>query len=49
MSRREYTKNLMHQINRENPGAIDKMFTAILNGNISDWPQSMPNPHYHNP
>ena len=48
-TRREYTKNLMHQINRENPGAIDKMFTAILNGNISDWPQSMPNPHYHNP
>ena len=48
-TRREYTKNLMHQINRENPGAIDKMFTAILNGNISDWPQSMPNPRYHSP
>ena len=31
-TRREYTKNLMHQINRENPGAIDKMFTAIPTG-----------------
>ena len=40
-TRREYTKNLMHQINRENPGAIDKMFTAILNGNISDPTESI--------
>lgn len=37
-TKREYIKNLMHQINRENPGSINKMFTAIINGEISDWP-----------
>ncbi|MGN0203168.1 MAG: ATP-binding protein, partial [Coprococcus sp.] len=37
-TRREYAKNLMHQINRENPGAIDRMFTAIVNGHIVSWP-----------
>lgn len=37
-TRREYVRNLMHQINRENPGAIDKMFTAVVNGHIVSWP-----------
>lgn len=37
-TKREYIKNLMHQINRENPGAMNKMFTAIVNGKIADWP-----------
>lgn len=41
-TRREYAKDLMHQINRENPGAINKMFTAIVNGNIYDWPEAQP-------
>ncbi len=36
-TKREYVKNLMHQIGRENQGAIDKMFTAITEGNIYDW------------
>ena len=37
-TKREYAKNLARQLNQENPGAIDKMFTAIVNGNIPSWP-----------
>ena len=48
-ARREYAKQLMHQINRENPGAIDKMFTAILKGNIPDWPPTIPSHRYRHP
>ena len=48
-TRREYAKQLMHQINRENPGAIDKMFTAILKGNIPDWPPAIPSHRYRHP
>ena len=40
-TKREYAKKLAAQINRENPGAIDRMFTAILDENISGWPQRM--------
>ncbi len=29
-TRREYASQLMHQINRDNPGAIDRMFHAII-------------------
>ena len=39
----------MHQINRENPGAIDKMFTAILKGNIPDWSPAIPSDRYGHP
>jgi tRNA(Ile)-lysidine synthase TilS/MesJ len=35
---RQYAKELIAQINRENPGAKNRMFTAILNGNIPGWP-----------
>ena len=31
-TRREYIKNLLRSLNRENPGVKDRMFTAILNG-----------------
>ena len=37
-TKRQYAKNLLQQINRDNPGAKDRMFTAILNGNIEGWP-----------
>ncbi len=37
VTRREYVKNLVRQINLENPGAKNRMFTAILNGNINGW------------
>jgi tRNA 2-thiocytidine biosynthesis protein TtcA len=28
----------MEQINRETPGAKDRMMHAIVNGRFSDWP-----------
>lgn len=38
-TRREYVKNLVKQLNHENPGAKDRIFRAVLNGNIPDWPK----------
>ena len=38
-TKREYAKNLVRQINLENPGAKQRMFHAILDGNIKGWPQ----------
>ena len=37
-TKREYAKNLVRQINLENPGAKQRMFHAILDGNIKGWP-----------
>ncbi len=37
-TRREYAKNLLKELNRENPGCKERMFTAIVNGNIPGWP-----------
>lgn len=33
-TKRKYVKELLRQINRDNPGVKDRMFTAILNGNL---------------
>ena len=38
-TKREYAKELVKQLNLEHPGARNRMFTAILNGNISVWPE----------
>lgn len=38
VTKREYAKNLIRQMNLEHPGAKDRMFRAIVNGNISGWP-----------
>ena len=38
-TKREYAKDLVKQLNLEHPGARNRMFTAILNGNISGWPK----------
>lgn len=37
-TKRQYAKDLVKQLNTEHPGAKQKMFTAILNGNIEGWP-----------
>lgn len=39
VTKREYMKTLLKQLNTEHPGVIDKMFTAIVNGNIPSWPK----------
>lgn len=37
VTRREYAKNLLRQLNLDNPGVKNRMFTAIANGNIKGW------------
>lgn len=37
-TKREYVKNLIRDLNAENPGVKDRMFRAILDGNIEGWP-----------
>jgi len=42
-TKREYAKNLVKQLNLDHPGARNRMFTAILNGNIQGWPERILN------
>lgn len=37
-TKREYVKTLVRNLNLENPGVKERMFRAILDGNISGWP-----------
>ncbi len=41
-TRRQYVKELLAELNRENPGVKERMFSAILNGHISGWPERIP-------
>ena len=41
-TKREYAKNLLRQLNLENPGVKERMFSAILNGNMQGWPERIP-------
>lgn len=36
-TKREYAKNLLRQLNQDHPGTKERMFTAILNGNLKGW------------
>ncbi|MCH5269881.1 MAG: tRNA 2-thiocytidine(32) synthetase TtcA [Lachnospiraceae bacterium] len=36
-TKREYIKQLVRQINLENPGVKERMFTAIRSGNLKGW------------
>lgn len=36
-TKREYVKDLLKQLNRENPGVKDRMFTAVKNSKLDDW------------
>ena len=38
-TKRQYAKELVQQLNKEHHGAKQRMFTAILNGNIKGWPK----------
>ncbi len=40
ISRRAYIKQLLQQLNRENPGVKKRLFHAILTGNIEGWTKS---------
>lgn len=41
-TQREYASELLARLNAEHPGARERMFTAILNGNFSGWDQRTP-------
>lgn len=36
-TKREYVKGLLKQLNQENPGVKERMFTAIRNSNLKGW------------
>ena len=38
-TRREYVKQLVGEITKENPGARDRMHAAILRANLPGWPE----------
>lgn len=38
-TKRAYAKELLAQIQRDHPGAKERLFHAITEGNIFDWPQ----------
>ena len=42
-TKREYLKHLLRQLNLENPGVKERMFTAIQNGNLKGWTQYLGN------
>lgn len=39
-TKREYIKQLLKQLVKENPGVKERMFTAIVNGNMKSWPDT---------
>lgn len=41
-TKRQYAKELVSQLNQENPGVRERLFHAILNGNIAGWPDRVP-------
>ncbi|HIX60530.1 MAG TPA: tRNA 2-thiocytidine(32) synthetase TtcA [Candidatus Blautia gallistercoris] len=36
-TKREYVKNLLRQLNQENPGVKERMFTAIVSAGLPGW------------
>ena len=38
-TKREYAKQLMEQINKDNPGTKDRIMHAVVNGRFEDWPE----------
>lgn len=39
-TKRAYAKELLAQIQKEHPGAKERLFHAIVEGRISDWPEA---------
>ena len=40
-TKRQYAKELLRKLNQEHPGTRERMFHAILSGNIKGWPKRM--------
>lgn len=41
-TKRQYVKELLKNLEKENPGIIDRAFAAIINADFKDWPQHYP-------
>ena len=41
LTKRQDTKDLVKELNQKYPGAKNRMYTAILNGNIPGWPEKV--------
>lgn len=41
-TKRQYAKELVQKLNQDHPGAKERIFCAILNGNIKGWPERIP-------
>lgn len=41
-TKRQYAKELIQRLNQDHPGAKERMFCAILNGNMKGWPERIP-------
>lgn len=41
-TKRQYAKELLKQLNTEHPGTRERMFHAILNGELKGWPERIP-------
>lgn len=41
-TKRQYAKELVASLDKEHPGAKERMFHAILNGNFQGWPERIP-------
>ena len=44
-TQREYAKDLVARLSYEHPGAKERMFTAVLNGNLPSWRERIPKTH----
>ncbi len=42
ITKREYAKNLLKELEHENPGVRERMFTAIVNSGMHGWPPVIP-------
>ena len=38
-TKRQYAKELLRQLNQDHPGVKERMFHAILDGNMAGWPE----------
>lgn len=38
-TKREYAKDLVKQLNHDHPGTRERLFRAIVNGNLKGWPE----------
>ena len=45
-TKRQYVKELIRQICRDNPGADKRLMRAVLDGDLKGWPKAIKNPRY---